>query len=148
VGGETIAVTFAPKEAGGFEGGYLANLKKVNTHVVTENYIDRMFALIENSDSFVIFRGGSGTISEFGTVWVLANIYHGHHKPFVLYGSFWWEIIDVLQRTMSIDEQEMSCFKIAETPEEVLKALQNFDWEMEQIDHSHCKICSERAFMT
>jgi predicted Rossmann-fold nucleotide-binding protein len=97
--GQTIAVTFSPKEAGSFEGRYLKNLANVYKEVVTNNYIARMFALIEYSDMFLIFKGGSGTLSEFGAVWVLANIYHGHHKPFILYGGYWWEIIDTLYKT-------------------------------------------------
>ena len=76
------------------------------------------------------------------------NIYFGHHKPFILYGSHWWEIIDVIRKNMNIDDQEMSCFKIVESKEEVLKAIEGFEWEMEQIDHTHCKVCAEKAFMT
>jgi hypothetical protein len=147
-GGETMAVTFKPKFAPGFEGGYLKNLKKVDEHVVTNNYIDRMFGLIAESDVFVVFRGGSGTMSEFGTIWVLANIYYGHHKPFILYGGFWWEIIDVLYRTMSIDEKELDVFRIVESPEAVLEAIKQFEWKFAQIDHSHCEVCGEKAFMT
>ena len=147
-GGQTVAVTFQPKEAGSFEGGYVSNLKNVDREVVTENYIDRMFELIKESDAFVVFRGGSGTLSEFGTIWVLANIYYGHHKPFLLYGGFWWEIIDVLYKNMSIDRQEMDCFRIVESPEAVLEGIQFFEWKMAQIDHTHCRVCGERAFMT
>lgn len=146
--GETVAVTFQPKEAGSFEGGYLANLKRVDKEVVTSNYIDRMFSLIKESDMFVVFRGGSGTLSEFGTIWVLANIYYGHHKPFILYGGFWWEIIDVFYKNMSIDAQEMDVFRIVESPEAVLEAIKHFEWKFSQIDHSHCRVCGERAFMT
>jgi len=145
--GETIAVTFSPKSAASFEGRYLSNLNIVDKEIVTTNYIERMFALIEHSDLFIIFKGGSGTLSEFGTVWVLANIYHGHHKPFILYGNHWWEIIDVLHRNMNIDKQEMKCFKIVETKDEALAAVQQFEWEMEQMDHSHCRVCAEKAFM-
>ncbi len=145
--GKVTAVTFAPKYAGSFEGRYLKNLGAVNKEIIADNYIDRMFGLIAESDAFVVFRGGSGTISEFGTVWVLANIYHGHHKPFILFGSQWWEIIDVIHRTMNIDDQEMSCFKIVESKEETLAALEHFEWEFSQIDHSHCKFCAENAVM-
>lgn len=148
VQGETVAVTFAPKEAQSFEGRYLRNLDRVDEEIVTNDYIRRMFALIEHSDIFIIFKGGSGTLSEFGTVWVLANIYYGHHKPFILYGSHWWEIIDVIQKNMNIDEQEMNCFKIVESKEDALRSIERFGWEMEQVDHTHCKVCSERAFMT
>lgn len=148
VGGKTVAVTFKPKDAPSFEGGYLKNLNLVDRHVVTENYIDRMFALIEESDMCIVFRGGSGTMSEFGTIWVLANIYYGHHKPFLLYGGFWWEIIDVLHKNMSIDAQEMDCFRIVESPEAVVEGIKHFEWKLGQIDHTRCKVCGEKAFMT
>jgi predicted Rossmann-fold nucleotide-binding protein len=147
VGGQTTAVTFAPKFAGSFEGRYLKNLSQVDREVIASNYIERMFGLIEESDAFVVFRGGSGTLSEFGTVWVLANIYFGHHKPFLLFGSQWWEIVSVLKTNMNIDPQEMKCFKIVESKEEVLQALEQFEWEFSQIDHSHCKVCGENAVM-
>jgi uncharacterized protein (TIGR00725 family) len=146
--GESVAVTFAPKSTSSFEGRYMNNLDKVNREIITNDYIRRMFALIENSDVFMIFRGGSGTLSEFGTVWVLANIYFGHHKPFLLYGKFWWEIIDVIHRNLNIDEQEMSCFKIVESKEEALKAIELFEWQMQQLDHGHCRVCAEAPFMT
>ena len=147
VGGHTVAVTFSPHFTASFEGRYLKNLGQVDREIVTTNYIDRMFGLIEESDAFVVFRGGSGTISEFGTIWVLANIYHGHHKPFLLFGSHWWEIIDVLHRNMNIEVQEMNCFKIVETPAATLQALENFEWEFSQLDHSQCKVCGEHAVM-
>jgi uncharacterized protein (TIGR00725 family) len=148
VGGETIAVTFSPKETSSFEGRYIANLDRVDKEVVTQNYIDRMFKLLEYGDLFIIFKGGSGTLSEFGTAWVLANIYYGHHKPFILFGDFWWEIVSVLHKSMLIDEQEMDTFVIVESPERALEAVKQFAWKLEQIDHSRCKMCKEKAFMT
>jgi uncharacterized protein (TIGR00725 family) len=148
VSGETVAVTFAPKEAAHFEGRYLTNLDRVDQEIVTNDYIRRMFGLIEHSDIFICFRGGSGTLSEFGTIWVLANMYYGHHKPFLLFGSHWWEIIEVIHKNMNIDDQEMDCFKIVETKEDAIKAIEHFEWEMQQIDHTHCKVCGEKPFMT
>lgn len=148
VGGETIAVTFAPKDASSFEGRYLSNLNIVDKEVVTSNYVERMFRLMEYADVFLIFKGGSGTLSEFGTAWVLANIYYGHHKPFLLYGGYWREIIDVLVKNLNIDKQELSCFEVVESPEEALEAIRQFEWKMEQIDHTNCRVCAEAPFMT
>lgn len=147
VGGRSTAVTFAPHFAGSYEGRYLKNLGLVDREVSTSNYIERMFGLIEESDAFIVFRGGSGTISEFGTVWVMSNIYYGHHKPFLLYGSQWWEMMDVIHRNMNIDDQEMSCFKIVESENEALQAIEHFEWQFSQIDHSQCKVCGEHAVM-
>ena len=123
--GETISVTFDPVNAPGFEGKYVGNV--TDTEVVTTNYIERMFKLMEYGDIFLIFKGGSGTISEFGTAWVLAKLYYGRHKPFILFGDFWVEIIDALKKNMYIDAKEMSVFEICRNKEEVLVAIRRFE---------------------
>lgn len=133
-GGDTISITFDPVGAVGYEGRYLKNV--TDTEVVTTNYIERMFKLLEYGDIFVIFKGGSGTVSEFGTAWVLAKLYFGHHKPIILYGSFWAEILDVLRKNLNIDSTEMSVFEICSTRDEVLKAIKRFENKITQRDHS------------
>jgi uncharacterized protein (TIGR00730 family) len=144
--GETISVVFNPTEASGYEGKYLGNV--TTEQIVTTNYIERMFKLMEHADCFVIFKGGSGTISEFGTAWVLAKLYYGHHKPFILYGSFWVEIIDILRRNMNLDKQELSVFEICNTKQQVLEAVRKFEKKLTSIDHSkHCTVCVDKAFI-
>ena len=123
-GGPTLTVTFDPVGAPGYEGRYIKNVP--DKEIVTTNYIERMFKLMEYGDIFVIFKGGSGTISEFGTAWVLAKLYYGVHKPFILFGSFWAEIIDIFRKYMNIDKTELSVFEIVATPAEVLKAVNKF----------------------
>jgi len=145
VGGETISVTFTPKDAPGFEGRYVGNI--TDQEIVTTNYIERMFKLLEHADTFIIFKGGSGTMSEFGTAWVLAKIYYGHHKPFILYGRHWIKIIDAIKEGMSIDAQEMSTFEIVTRREDVLPTIKKFEKKLCDIDHSgDCKVCLDKAF--
>lgn len=129
-GGKTVAITFDPVGAVGYEGRYLKNV--TDTEVVTTNYIDRMFKLLEYGDLFIIFKGGSGTVSEFGTAWVLAKLYFGHHKPIILYGAFWAEILDVFRKNMNIDSTEMSIFEICTTCEEVMGAIERFENRISQ----------------
>lgn len=133
-GGKTVAITFDPVGAVGYEGRYLKNI--TDTEVVTTNYIDRMFKLLEYGDVFIIFKGGSGTVSEFGTAWVLAKLYFGHHKPIILYGHFWAEILDVFRKNMNIDSTEMSVFEICSTRDEVVSAIDRFEKRVSQRDHS------------
>lgn len=121
VGGKTLAITFSPKDAPGFEGRYLAN--KTDKEIRTKNYIERMFKLLEHAECFIIFKGGCGTISEFGTAWVLAKLYYPHHKPFILYGRFWRKIIRVLREKLVIPKLAMKVFYFAATEKEVLKIL-------------------------
>jgi uncharacterized protein (TIGR00730 family) len=144
--GQTISVTFDPKDATGFEGRYLKNI--TDHEIKTSNYIERMFKLMENADTFVIFKGGTGTISELGTVWVLAKLYYGHHKPFILFGDFWIPIIDSIRRNMNISRAEMSVFEIVRKKDEVLPTIERFEKRLQKIDHTNCKVCEDRAFMT
>lgn len=145
-GGKTITVTFDPVNAPGYEGRYIKNVP--DQEVVTTNYIERMFKLMEYGDIFILFKGGSGTISEFGTAWVLAKLYYGHHKPFLLFGSYWAEIVDVFRKNMNIDSKELGVFEIVRNKEETLTAIRKFEEKIAQRDHSHTETDDEydRAF--
>ncbi|MFI5241045.1 MAG: LOG family protein [Microgenomates group bacterium] len=131
--GPTLTVTFDPKDAPGYEGRYVKNVP--DKEIITTNYIERMFKLMEYGDIFIMFKGGSGTISEFGTAWVLAKLYYGHHKPFILFGSFWAEVIDVFRKNMNIDNAELSVFEIVEKPDQVLAAIKKFEERVRERDH-------------
>lgn len=147
VNGESVTVTFSPKDAPGFEGKYVENVS--DREIKTTNYIERMFKLLENGDIFIFFKGGSGTISELGTAWVLAKLYYGHHKPFILYGSFWPEIIDCLRKNMNLDKQELSVFENVERKEDILPTIKRFEKRISENDHSKdCKLCKDKAFMS
>lgn len=141
VSGSTISVTFDPKLANFFEGKYIKNI--TDKEIKTNNYIERMFGLIEHADAFLIFKGGSGTISEWGAVWVLAKLYYGHHKPFILFGRHWYAIIDAIKQNMNMDDMEMSVFEIVERIEDVYPTLLKFDNKMkEHKNKGECDICN------
>ncbi len=146
VGGETMSVTFAPEHATGFEGRYLANI--TDKEIKTNNYIERMFKLMEESDIFLIFKGGTGTISELGTAWVLAKLYYGHHKPFILVGSFWRKVIGAMHDSLLIDAKEMDVFRIVEGIDDILPKMKELEDALNKVDHSHCQHCGESVFMS
>jgi hypothetical protein len=139
VGGETVAVTFYPKDAPGFEGRYVGNI--ATTEIVTRNYIERMHKLMEHGDAYIIFNGGTGTLSELGTAWVLARLYFGHHKPFILFGDFWHDIVGVIKNNMMMRGNEENVLRIVNTPEEAVEALRRFDYEMQTLSHENCEVC-------
>lgn len=144
--GETLSVTFYPKDAPGFEGRYLGNV--TTQEIKATNYIERMFKLLEHAHLFLVFKGGTGTISELGTAWVLGKLYYGHHKPLILYGDFWSPVIEAMKENLLISQNELDVFTIINRREDVLPAIEHFEWKLRQVDHSHCEVCSERAFMT
>lgn len=128
--GETISITFYPEDAPGFEGRYAQNVTK--EEIKTKSYIERMFKLMEHGDCYIIFKGGTGTLSEFATAWCMARLYYGHHKPFILYGRFWKRIVKAFKETMFSRGDEEKVFKIASTPNQVLEALEEFNEELEK----------------
>jgi uncharacterized protein (TIGR00725 family) len=129
-GGETIAITFYPKDMPEFEGRHHEN--EVDKEIKTANYIERMFGLMDHADAFVIFEGGTGTLSEWSTAWLLAHLYYGNHKPLILYGEFWHEVMDVISKHFFIGEKEEAVYKIVKNEEEMIKALDEFELELEE----------------
>lgn len=118
IDGNTIAIYWEPKQASFFEGKNLANVTDESD--TSANYLKRTLGLIEYGDAYVICKGGTGTISEFGMVWCLAKLYYGYHKPVILFGHFWDEIIETFRKNMNIDELELAVLYQASTPQNVL----------------------------
>ena len=127
--GSVVGVSFYPKDAPYFEGRDRSN--PIDQEIKTQNYLERTLRLLEQGDAYILFKGGTGTISEFGMVWGTARLYFGHHKPFILYGEFWHEIMDALAKNMYIRGEELKVYRIVDTPEEVLEELQKMDVEDE-----------------
>lgn len=123
-GGRATIATFYPKFINHFEGK--DKLNKADKEIIENNYLDRTMKLLELGNAYVIFNGGTGTLSEFGMAWGLAYLYFGHHKPLILYGSFWHEIMESLVSNMMIAQQRpesLKVYKIVTTPEAVIEAL-------------------------
>jgi len=123
--GKTIAIYWQPKLASFFEGRNLANI--TDEYETASNYMTRTLGLIEKGDAYIVCKGGTGTISEFGMVWALAKLYYGCHKPVILFGDFWDPIIETIQNQMNIDEKELAVLYQATTPEQLLSILEKHE---------------------
>ncbi|MBL7078163.1 LOG family protein [Candidatus Shapirobacteria bacterium] len=120
-GGKTIGVAFKSEGMSNFEGRDLEN--KVDELIITDNYLERTLKLLEIGDVFVIFNGGTGTISEFGMAWGLARLYYGTHEPLILYGSWWYEVMEVFGKNMKLRDEELRVYRIVDSPKEVLEEI-------------------------
>lgn len=134
-GGTVIGVTFYPKDTSTFEGRDPKN--PMDQEIVTNNYLERTLKLLELGDIYVIFRGGTGTISEFGMAWGLAKLYIGHHKPLILYGGFWNEIIKTFRDNMRIDLDALKVYRVVNSPEEAYRAIETFEELLKKQEHAH-----------
>lgn len=126
-GGKVIGVSFYPKNAPNFEGRDKTN--PIDEEIKTEHYLERTLKLLGMGDVYVTFKGGTGTISEFGMAWGLARLYFGHHKPFVLYGSFWNDLLASFAQNMYIRGEELKVYRVVETPQQVLAEIKRLEAE-------------------
>lgn len=133
-GGKVIGVTLNPKDMTHFEGKTPENVMDVE--IKTDNYLERTLTLLKEGQVYVIFNGGTGTISEFAMAWGMARLYFGNHKPLILYGKFWKNILKAFKDNMMIRPEELKVFKIVDDPYDVLKAIEEFEAEINQGKHS------------
>ncbi|MBU1200173.1 LOG family protein [Patescibacteria group bacterium] len=129
-GGKAYVATFYPKHIETFEGK--DPLNKADKEIVMNTYLDRTLKLLELGNAYVIFNGGTGTVSEFGMAWGLAKLYIGHHKPLILYGEFWHEILESFAANMHIRPEALRVYRIVSTPEDALKALWHYEQELKK----------------
>ncbi len=129
-GGKSLVVTFYPDDAPEFEGRLDDNT--ADEEIKTANYIERMFGLMENADIFICFQGGTGTLSEWATAWVLAHLYYGKHKPLILYGNFWHNLMRVINDSFFIGDKEKELYKIVSNEAELMEAMNEFEAEMKE----------------
>ncbi|HSX19474.1 MAG TPA: LOG family protein [Candidatus Saccharimonadales bacterium] len=134
-GGKAIGITFYPADIPVFEGRDESN--NVDELIVCDNYLERTLKLLEVGHVHVIFNGGTGTISEFGMAWGLARLYFGHHKPLILYGDFWQEIIFAFTKGMYIRPEERLVFQIVNKPHMVIEAISEFEKMIDKQKHEH-----------
>ena len=127
-GGQTVAVTFYPQDMPEFEGRSKGNAPDVE--IKTANYVERMFGLFEESDAVICFQGGTGTLSEWATGWLLAHLYYGNHKPLILYGQFWQKLINVVSDNFFIGAKELEVFRVVADEAELIVALNEFESEL------------------
>jgi ribulose-phosphate 3-epimerase len=125
-GGRSLAVTYHPnKIKKNYEG--VDPLNKFDEEIYTLDYFDRTKVMLQNSDVHIIFNGSSGTISELGMSWANSRIHEENHKPIILFGGFWEEIIAVLKKNMYIRPGEDTLLTICHSPEEVLTYIKSLE---------------------
>jgi uncharacterized protein (TIGR00730 family) len=88
-----------------------------------------MFA--KYSKAFVVFPGGFGTLDEFSEGITLIQTGRIEPFPIILVGSEYWKgLIDWMRKTLlknkTIEKDDLKIFKVAETPEEVVKILNGY----------------------
>lgn len=125
-GGKVLAITtyYGGWGRANFEGTDDTN--KFDKEIIADNYFTRTQKLLETGDVHIIFRGGEGTISEWGMTWALSKIHEGGNKPIILFGDFWQDIMDVVNEKMLIKQGKDALYQIVTKPDQVADLVSSY----------------------
>jgi predicted Rossmann-fold nucleotide-binding protein len=108
-----------------FEGSSKDNTSKANKIYKTKGIQERTGKLIEIADAHVVFKGGTGTMAELALVWERAKFEFGKHEPLIFFGDCWKNTVENLVNDLDFDKIEKKVYEFAQSPEDVLKILQD-----------------------
>jgi hypothetical protein len=132
--GKVLAITYHPnKPKRHYEGVDPEN--KFDEEVITLDYFDRTKVMLQNCDLHIVFNGATGTISELGMTWASSRIHEGNHKPIILYGNFWHNVMKVIRENMILRAGEENLLRICTKPEEVLEYISDLEegrWSVQE----------------
>ena len=130
--GTMEAVSRGAREAGGYAVGLTTPFYKLAPNAYLSEQIelprwqDRLFALIEKGDGYVVMKGGTGTLLELSAVWESLNKRAISARPCVAL-SFW---APVLARVREVEAERTrwqefgaSLIHVAENPGEAVDYL-------------------------
>lgn len=124
-GGRVVAITYHPnKPKRHYEGVDPEN--KFDDEIITLDYFDRTKVMLQTTQFHIIFKGSLGTLSEFGMSWISSWIHEPNNKPIVLYGEFWIDYLEVIDKHAKITGEEKSIVKVCTAPQEVLEYIKSF----------------------
>ncbi|MFH1691183.1 MAG: LOG family protein [Candidatus Omnitrophota bacterium] len=93
VGGKTIGVTYYKD---GKRLGKRANAY-IDEEIVASDIFERIKLMMEKSDAFVVFPGGTGTLLELAALFEYMNKGFMDFKPVIMMGQYWRPVIEVLR---------------------------------------------------
>lgn len=116
-GGEAIGVTcevFVSRKGGN---PYLTEIRHTRT------LPERLLALVEAADAFVVLYGGVGTLAELFLAWNLVVL--GDRRPLVVLGTTMRNAVDALANHAQLDADQLALLHHAGSVDEACRILQD-----------------------
>ena len=124
-GGRVEVVILDPKkDPDNYEGTSGKNIKLADKVYKMASYDKRLRKLVELADAFVIFKGGTGTLTEIGLTWQMAKFDYGKHEPLIFFGKEWGKVVKNMIKELDLDKKEREVVVIVDKVEEVVKVLE------------------------
>jgi uncharacterized protein (TIGR00730 family) len=102
----------------------------VNVPIGFRYFFVRKVMFIKYASGVVVMPGGFGTLDELFEALTLVQTDRIKQIPVILYGKAYWKgLLDWIHGTMAakgmISEEELSIFKVLDSPEEVVREIKN-----------------------
>jgi uncharacterized protein (TIGR00725 family) len=96
----------------------------LNEEVRARNFFERMQAMIEAADAYLVLPGGLGTLAELAMTWDLLAIRVLEARPLVVFGRMWEPVIGSLRENLFLSvEHAFDSMHVCQSHEEVLTHL-------------------------
>ncbi|MBI3538332.1 MAG: LOG family protein [Chloroflexi bacterium] len=115
-GGRTLGVTSA-------EFVRLAPNNYLDEELKSADLFERIRAMFQRADAFIVLKGSMGTLAELTIVWNLARIDKNFLKPIILLGSDWARVLETWRAHLAVTEEETNLLRVVTTPEQVIELL-------------------------
>ncbi|MDM7924243.1 MAG: LOG family protein [Pyrinomonadaceae bacterium] len=123
------AASRGAREAGGRVFGIVMNQfrsepnRYLTDKVATNHFYERLQNLITRSVGFVAFRGGMGTVTEVSLVWNKLQTKVLGHRPLVLVGSCWPNVVQAWQENLVVSDDDVQLLHFAEGAHDASKII-------------------------
>jgi uncharacterized protein (TIGR00730 family) len=123
------AASRGAREAGGRVFGIVMNQfrsepnRYLTDKVATNHFYERLQNLITRSIGFVAFRGGMGTVTEISLVWNKLQTGVIGHRPLVLVGACWPNVIEAWQQNLVVSDEDVKLLHFADGAEDASQII-------------------------
>ena len=133
--GAMEAVSRGAREAGGHVIGMTTPFYRLDPNgwlseeIPVPRWQDRLFALVEKGDGYVVLRGGTGTLLELAALWESLNKRAIPGRPCVAMG-FWEPVLECVRavererRGRTWEEHGAGIIQLARSPQQAVEILQ------------------------
>ncbi|MFC2131460.1 LOG family protein [Bacteroidota bacterium] len=97
--------------------------KFVSEIIVSENYFERLKALVEIGDAYIFMPGGSGTLLELAYIWALKERAIIKNKLVLCLGNQWRDIIQTMQSYSNKSDEKSNMVEYMENVENVVERI-------------------------
>lgn len=119
------ASTLGAMDAGGKSIGYIisnySKKEKVKNIIICKTLFVRLKFLIEGSSAFILFSGGTGTLTELVLTWELMNKGLLSKLPIICYKDYWKPIVDLFRKNQFyINKSSIDLVKFVNSVNEII----------------------------